>query len=218
MRLRLTYPNVVATICLVAVVGGTAIAATKPSSSTITACAVKKGKNAGALRVITGKKKCKKTEKKLAWNQKGAVGATGAAGPAGADAIAPSGAVMFFALATCPGGWSEYAAAQGRYMVGLQPGGTLEKTDGTALSDGEDRPVGKHTHGVTDPGHTHTVQADPILVGGNVTPTSVQGTQHQSSRVPLQSEVAFTGISIDPAGAVAGTNAPYVQLLACKKN
>jgi hypothetical protein len=36
--------------------------------------------------------------------------------------------------------------------------------------------------------------------------------------VPLQSEVAFTGISIDPAGAVSGTNAPYVQLLACRKN
>jgi hypothetical protein len=125
---------------------------------------------------------------------------------------------MVFALGACPAGWSEYTAAQGRYVVGLQPGGTLEKTDGTALSDGEDRPVGKHTHGVTDPGHTHTIQADPILVGGNVTPTSVQGTQHQSGRVPLQSEVAFTGISIDPAGAVSGTNAPYVQLLACRKN
>src|SRR5690242_9078300 len=105
MRPRLTYPNVVATICLVAVViGGSAIAATQSATSTtVNACVVKKGKKAGQLRIITGKKKCKKkTEKKLSWNQKGvagATGATGATGPAGAagtngaDAIAPAGAV-----------------------------------------------------------------------------------------------------------------------------
>jgi len=219
MRPRLTYPNVVATICLVAVVGGSAVAATKTTSSTITGCVVKKGKKAGAIRIISGKKKCKKkTEKKLSWNQKGiagtagAAGATGAAGTNGADAVAPAGAVMFFATATCPGGWSEYAAAQGRYIVGLPPGGTLEKTDGTALADGEDRPTGAHTHQVV-------VQADPILVGGNVTVTSVQGTQHTTSRQPLDSTVAASGVTVNaPAGSVAGTNAPYVQLLACRKN
>ena len=216
MRLRLTYPNVVATICLLAVVGGSAVAATKTTSSTITACVVKKGKSAGAMRVITGKKKCKKSERKLAWNQKGvagstgATGATGAAGAAGADAIAPAGAVMFFATATCPAGFSEYAPAQGRYVVGLPPGGTLEKTDGTALADGEDRPTGQHNHVITIP-------ADPILTGGNVTVQSVQGTAHVSSRQPLSSAVAATGITVANAGSVAGTNAPYVQLLACKK-
>src|SRR4051794_7743957 len=90
MRPRLTYPNVVATICLVAVVGGSAIAATKTTSSTITGCVVKKGKKAGAIRILSGKKKCKKSEKTLAWNKKGVAGATG---PAGADAVAPAGAV-----------------------------------------------------------------------------------------------------------------------------
>src|SRR3954453_6476648 len=122
MRPRLTYPNVVATICLVAVVGGSAVAATKTTSSTITGCVVKKGKTAGAVRIISGKKKCKKkTEKKISWNKKGVAGATGAAGAAGAngaagtagvDAVAPAGAVMFFALPTCPAGWTEYTAAQ----------------------------------------------------------------------------------------------------------
>ncbi len=29
---------------------------------------------------------------------------------------------------------------------------------------------------------------------------------------------ATTGVSVDAAGAVDGTNAPYVQLLACRKN
>ena len=127
------------------------------------------------------------------------------------DAVAPAGAVMFFATQTCPAGWTAYAPAQGRYVVGLQPGGTLEKTDGTALTDGEDRPTGQH-------GHTLTILADPILVGGNVTPTSVQGTQHTSMRQALASSSPTSWLTVDPAGSVPGTNAPYVQLLACKKS
>jgi hypothetical protein len=229
MRPRLTYSNVVATLCLLAVVGGTAIAAnTAATTSVINACVVKKGKTAGNMRVLSGKKKkCKKSERKLSWNQKGAAGAAGAqgaagpvgpAGTAGSDAIAPAGAVMFFATASCPAGWTEYAAAQGRYVVGLQPGGTLEKTDGTALSDGEDRPVGKHTHSVTDPGHSHDLSANPILVGGNVTSSRLTGTASLAYNQPLTTAPAFTGISIDPAGAVDGTNAPYIQLLACRKS
>lgn len=222
MRPRLTYSNVVATLCLLAVVGGTAIAAnTSQTTSVINACVVKKGSKAGTMRVITGKKKCKRTERKLSWNQKGVAGLAGAAGPAGpagSDAVAPAGAVMFYATATCPAGWTEYAPAAGRYIVGVQPGGTLEKTDGTPLTDGEDRPVGKHTHSVTDPGHTHGISANPILTGGNVTSQRVQGTASLAYNQPLSTAAAFTGITIDPAGAVDGTNAPYVQLLACRKS
>jgi len=29
---------------------------------------------------------------------------------------------------------------------------------------------------------------------------------------------AFTGITISPAGAIEGTNAPYLQLLSCHKD
>ena len=32
------------------------------------------------------------------------------------------------------------------------------------------------------------------------------------------SDLAFTGITINAAGAVPGTNAPYLQLVACRKN
>src|SRR3954453_9098103 len=85
MRPRLTYSNVVATMCLVALVGGTAIAATtKPKTSKINGCVVKKGKTAGALRIVSAKKKCKKTEKRIKWNQKGVAGAPGVAGTNGA--------------------------------------------------------------------------------------------------------------------------------------
>jgi hypothetical protein len=68
----------------------------------------------------------------------------------------PSGAVMFFNLGSCPAGWTELTAARGRYIVALPAGGTLGGTDGTPLSDLEDRPVGQHTHTITDPGHVHS--------------------------------------------------------------
>jgi hypothetical protein len=57
------------------------------STPTIKACAAKK---TGDLRMITGKAKCKKSEKLVSWGIKGSTGArglAGARGPAGAPAI-----------------------------------------------------------------------------------------------------------------------------------
>lgn len=34
----------------------------------------------------------------------------------------PSGAIMAFSLATCPTGWTEYTAARGRFLRGLDNG------------------------------------------------------------------------------------------------
>ena len=62
----------------------------------------------------------------------------------------PAGAVMHFNLPSCPTGWSEFAAAQGRTLVGATS--NLGSTVGTALSDLEDR---THTHNV-DPAVTVT--------------------------------------------------------------
>ena len=53
----------------------------------------------------------------------------------------PSGAIMFFNLASCPSGWTELTAARGRYLVGLTSGGTLAGTAGTALTNLENRAV-----------------------------------------------------------------------------
>jgi hypothetical protein len=52
------------------------------SAATIKACANKK---TGAVRLISGKKKCKKTEKKISWNTKGVAGANGANGTNGTN-------------------------------------------------------------------------------------------------------------------------------------
>lgn len=222
----MTYGNVVATACLVCVIGGTAFAVDggqNAATTSIKACVTKSGHHRGAIRIAG---RCGKRERRLIWNTRGRLGVSGpagAAGPAGTDATAPAGEVGFFALATCPSGWSAYGPAQGRYVVGLPPSGTLEGTTGTALADEEDRPVGKHSHAVVDPGHTHDIEVDPVLDGGNVTAQRVTGTADAQTGFLQQTVVgkalkAYTGISIAESGTVAGTNAPYVQLLACKKD
>ena len=67
----------------------------------------------------------------------------------------PSGAVIFVTTASCPTGFSEYAAAAGRYLVGLVAGGTGGDTVGAALTAAENRAVGGHNHGFTGATHGH---------------------------------------------------------------
>lgn len=107
----------------------------------------------------------------------------------------PSGSIMFFNLASCPTGWTEYTSAQGRYIVGLPSGGTLAATVGTALSNQENRATGAHSHGIS--------------VGGfYANYGSLVGTANG----------AYTTMNTNSSGSVAGTNAPYIQLLVCQKN
>ena len=133
----------------------------------------------------------------------------------------PAGAVMFFNLAACPSGWADFTLARGRYVVGVLSGGTVSGTAGTAFTvDRENRPVGQHTHTVTDPGHTHNILAQ---YGSGPSPTRGIQTSDGTDRNPTPAgwESGYisgsTGVTINNAGSVAGTNAPYVQLLACQK-
>lgn len=185
----------------------------------------------------------------------------------------PAGAVLAFNLTTCPAGWSEVPQARGRYIVGLTPGGTLSQTVGTALANGENRPVGQHTHTVTDPGHNHAV-VDPghghtvVITDPGHTHTAIDtGHTHDVANIWLRSgsndtldgvsgkpldsgtrtstvgvanitvspattgitatinsgftgialQSSTTGLSVQNAGLVPGTNAPYLQLLICIK-
>lgn len=128
--------------------------------------------------------------------------------PSGGGGEIPSGAVMFFNLAACPTGWSEVAGARGRYVVGLQPGGTLGGTVGSALSNLQNRATGSHTHRYTDSYWDISYNPDyceeagspygGIRVGNNRTRT-------------LQTEEPY-------GGSTSGTNAPYIQFLVCQKN
>jgi len=133
------------------------------------------------------------------------------------NALIPAGAIMFFNLASCPDGWTEFTQAQGRYPVGLPLSGTLRGIAGTALTDLENRAVGQHTHLITDPGHVHTmhnIQAGPNVNGSGV---MTKGADY-SIDLDLPMYPAGTGITINAAGTVAGTNAPYIQLLSCSKD
>jgi hypothetical protein len=130
---------------------------------------------------------------------------------------------MFFNRGTCPGGWSEYTDARGRYLVGLTSGGSLGTLVGADLTDKEDRATGYHFH---------YVQA---LLGSDDWGWA-QATPGQHSRRPLfdlvpddpfSPEVEITEDSahntygpvfFSPGRAIYGTNAPYVQLLVCEKN
>src|SRR4051812_32887088 len=84
VRSHLTYANVVVTILAFVVLGGgtLALAAIPSSSGALTACSKKQG---GAVRIIDERKKCKRGERRLTWNQKGQAGLPGPAGQPGAS-------------------------------------------------------------------------------------------------------------------------------------
>jgi hypothetical protein len=136
-----------------------------------------------------------------------------------ARASVPAGQVSFFNLGSCPSGWTQLTTARGRYLVGKVAGGTGGGTVGTALSDLENRAVGLHTHGVTDPGHSHF-----FSIQQGATDASDQTGEFQDTAMVTifsdidQTSAALTGITINNAGSVAGTNAPYLQLLVCQKS
>ena len=120
------------------------------------------------------------------------------------------GAILYFNLTTCPAGWTEVLAGRGRYIVGHQPGAIVGNSIGAALGVDENRPVGQHSHGINDPGHSHTYSAAVATSTGSGNSKAGYATQ-QTSR-------DTTGITIKDAGTVPGTNAPYVVLLMCQKN
>ncbi len=132
-------------------------------------------------------------------------GDIGPAGPAGPDSTAqmPSGGVVAFSNVTsCPSGWSEYVEVQGRYIVGVNPGGQVGRQVGTALNDRQAVATGAHTH-------TYTYTFSP-------TPPTYVGYTNVSSTFALN-QMGLTSGTTRAAGAGA-TNAPYVQYLMCRKN
>lgn len=116
---------------------------------------------------------------------------------AAAAAIVPRQTVAYFDGQACPPGWEAIQAAMGRYIVGLQPGGQLEATVGQALTNKEDRPTGAHSHPISATG-----------VGGHG--AGLQGGNDCCS---------LTTVPISGTGSIGveGTNAPYIQLMACRK-
>lgn len=129
------------------------------------------------------------------------------------NASVPANLIAFTSAGTCPTGWSEYTSARGRYVVGLVSGGTNAATVGTALSNTENRPVGQHNHGVTDPGHFHSYNTGTAAGStGQWSPSTYDTTGTTAT------DTKTTGLTVNNEGTTAGTNAPYIQLMACKKD
>lgn len=128
----------------------------------------------------------------------------------------PAGAILYFDRTTatgCPTGWTEFTNARGAYIVGLTNGGTKNTLVGTALSNQENRPTGVHNHSVTDT-HTHSNGFNGGA-GDRLVQTGTTGTAGQPASTGGTNAGAIT---VNNSSGVAGTNAPYIQLLVCSKS
>jgi hypothetical protein len=128
------------------------------------------------------------------------------------SAINPVGTIREFNVSTNPntllgfGTWSAHGA--GRVSVAIDTGQTefdvVDETGGAkthTLTSGE---MPSHTHGVTDPGHVHTIDVIPGDQDGSGSSGSIFGSKNSGS--------ATTGISINNTGGGGAHNnlQPYI--------
>jgi hypothetical protein len=160
LRSHLSYSNVAATIALVLATTGFAVAAIPDSSGSITGCYAKKK---GNLRVIDASKKCRKGERKIAWNQEGPPGAAGPKGDPGAPGA--------------PGATSVIARSD--TVVGT--------TSGTARSATVTCPAGQHATG-GGVSVANMPQADFKVIGSNPLDVDVPATGWRGTIYPTASD------------------------------
>lgn len=67
-------------------------------------------------------------------------------GNGGGGASVPKGAVMAFNLSACPSGWSAFTAAQGRFLRGVDPSGTIDPGGVRAVGSLQADEFKTHTH------------------------------------------------------------------------
>ena len=123
---RVAGVAVVAALATGAVLAGNAISGTSTSASTIHACVHKKS---GAARIVTARKRCARTERRVTWNRVGPAGADGVAGATGA--AGPAGQAGAAGAAGQPG------AAGERGESGDQGTFRFDDFDGMPCNDGQ---------------------------------------------------------------------------------
>lgn len=136
-------------------------------------------------------------------------------------AVAPGG-VLAYNLPACPPGWSPLPDAEGRYIVG----GDIGVLVGSALSPGEDRPVGRHNHaGTTETAgshnHSYSDRARRMLGAhglGLIATVEALGSTTDVSRTTASAGNHSHDFVTANTGSVPGTPAPYIQLLICQKD
>ncbi|HEX5925687.1 MAG TPA: hypothetical protein VFY45_17780, partial [Baekduia sp.] len=143
MRIRISYANVVATLALIFAVGGTAFAASNPSSSAsapLKLCAAKKN---GDLRLLSGGGGCKSSERAVSVDRHGTPGAAGPAGASGERGAqgerGPQGERGAQGERGPAGPGTVLASPDGRFTVAATNDGiVLTGPKGSATFDGEE--------------------------------------------------------------------------------
>lgn len=115
------------------------------------------------------------------------------------------GTIAFFSTPDCPKGWDRENTLNGRYPVGVNPDSkaNVGKAVGQALLNEENRPAGQHTHLFTDSNVTYD------------NPDPARGIKQQKGD-PWGPNTTGRNTELGN-GLIPGTNAPYMQLSACKK-
>ena len=121
VRPRLSYANVISTLCLFLLLGGGAYAlAGAQNATTVFACVEKQN---GAVRLVQAKAHCHRGERRRSWSQQGPTGAAGPAGAPGksfdANATLPPGQTLAGPWALAASGPSGSAETQVQFFPRL---------------------------------------------------------------------------------------------------
>ncbi len=124
----------------------------------------------------------------------------------------PQNTVSWFDLVKCPQGWTKFSSMDGRYIVSIGTGSTNISVGNSFTTDGEEREVGKHTHSITETEHAHIVESSDFKETDGVLFDKTNSTPFTNR----QTESSIVGMSVSQEGSTEGTNAPYINLLACQ--
>lgn len=138
---------------------------------------------------------------------------------AGGEGV-PVGSILLIKAGTCPSGYAEETALDGKTIIG-----TLAANGNVGTTGGSDSitSVLNHTHtvNVTDPGHTHV---ERIVNSGTAGTVGVQGASAASNASASNSPTAsgttgITATTANPAGGVASIDnrSAFVRVIACRK-
>lgn len=142
--------------------------------------------------------------------------------------VIPAGTAMLFYQAAAPTGWTQYTGVNDRALrvvsgSGGGSGGTTAystyfngsfSVGSTAITEAQ---MPSHTHGITDPGHSHSY----ITITGGA-PGGLAGGPY-NPQVSSNTGAATTGITIDSAGSSTGhthtiPSLQYADVIICTKN
>jgi hypothetical protein len=141
----------------------------------------------------------------------------------GAWAYLPTGTAMMFVQTAAPTGWTKSTTHDNKALRvvsgAASSGGTTAFTSVFTSRTITTANMPSHSHGVTDPGHTHTV-ATTITSGVGPGPSSQAGGTGSTNTTTYTSSSSTTGISINNAGSGTAMDfaVQYVDVIIATKD